>query len=90
MLRDEVLKNKFFGFRRSTKRRLEKSRPLIETLTEIGKTYNVTAGQVALNWLITYNRETVVAIPGATKLGHAQESAGAMAFTLSIAIRGDY
>jgi diketogulonate reductase-like aldo/keto reductase len=56
---------------------------LIETLTEIGKQYSATPGQVALNWLITYTGKTVVAIPGATKLGHAQESAGAMTFTLS-------
>ena len=52
-------------------------------LKEIGKKYNATTGQVALNWLITYSGETVITIPGATKLGHAQESAGAMKFSLN-------
>ncbi|MHA1996404.1 MAG: aldo/keto reductase [Candidatus Hodarchaeales archaeon] len=78
-----LLNKKFFFFRRSAKRRLNKSTQLIETLKEIGKTHNATPGQVALNWLITYSGETVVAIPGATKLGHAQESAGTLTFSLS-------
>ncbi len=78
-----LLEKKFFFFRRGAKKRLEKSTQLIETMIEIGKSYNATPSQVALNWLITYNGETVVAIPGATKLGHAQESSGAMTFQLN-------
>ena len=46
-------------------------------------TYNVTPSQVALNWLIQYNGDTVVAIPGATKEIHVKENCGAMSFSLS-------
>jgi aryl-alcohol dehydrogenase-like predicted oxidoreductase len=38
---------------------------------------------VALNWLINYAGETVVAIPGASKASQAANSAGAMKFSLS-------
>jgi len=42
-----------------------------------------TPGQVALNWLVTYYGETVVAIPGASKPRQAEENAGAMGFCLT-------
>jgi diketogulonate reductase-like aldo/keto reductase len=56
---------------------------LIEELRAIAGSYGVTPGQVALNWLITFYGDTVLAIPGASKPRHAKESAGAMAFTLT-------
>lgn len=62
---------------------IEKSRPLIAGLEEIAAVHAVTVSQVALNWLIHFHGETVVAIPGATKVRHAEESAGAMGFRLS-------
>ena len=62
---------------------LEASRPLVEMLEEIGKKYNATPGQVALNWVIHFQGESVVTIPGATKAEHARESAGAMIFKLT-------
>ncbi len=52
-------------------------------LEEIGEKYNTTAAQVALNWVIHSHGDTVVTIPGATKVQQAQESAGAMKFKLS-------
>jgi aryl-alcohol dehydrogenase-like predicted oxidoreductase len=61
---------------------LEKSQPVINALEEIAARYGVTPGQVALNWLIHFNGDTVVAIPGASRVRHAQESAGAMKFRL--------
>ena len=64
-------------------RSLEVSRPLITTLQEIGAQYNATPAQVALNWLIHFQGEIVVTIPGATKVRQAEESAGAMQFHLS-------
>lgn len=66
------------------KHKFEQSRPIVEALEEIGKKYNATAGQVALNWVI-YNQDdvSVVTIPGATKVEHARQSAGAMKFNLS-------
>jgi diketogulonate reductase-like aldo/keto reductase len=41
------------------------------------------SAQVALNWLVNAHGDTIVAIPGASKAAHAQESAGAMAFALA-------
>jgi len=80
----ELLKN--IGFRRYSSQfkpaALEKSRPVIILLKELAMKYNVTPSQVALNWLIQYNGDTVVAIPGATKEIHVKENCGAMSFSL--------
>jgi aryl-alcohol dehydrogenase-like predicted oxidoreductase len=62
---------------------LEKSRPLVKTVQELAIKYGVTSSQIALNWLISFHGETVVAIPGATKESHAKENAGAMTFTMT-------
>jgi aryl-alcohol dehydrogenase-like predicted oxidoreductase len=81
----ELLKN--IGFRRYSSpfkpEGLEKSRPVITLVKELALKYSVTPSQVALNWLIHYNGDTVVAIPGATKEIHVQENCGAMSFRLS-------
>ncbi len=50
---------------------------------ELALKYNVTPSQIALNWLINYHGNTVVAIPGATKEIHVKENTGAMSFRLS-------
>jgi aryl-alcohol dehydrogenase-like predicted oxidoreductase len=63
---------------------LEKSRPLVKTVHELAIKYGVTSSQIALNWLINFHGETVVAIPGATKESHAKENSGAMTFKLSV------
>ena len=65
------------------RRRLERSLPTVNLLEEIAARYEVTPGQVALNWLINFQGETVVAIPGASKVQQAEENAGAMKFRLS-------
>lgn len=62
---------------------LEKSRPVINLVKELALKYNVTPSQVALNWVINYHGNTVVAIPGATKEVHVKENTGAMSFRLS-------
>ena len=62
---------------------LAKSRPVIEALRELAERYQATPSQVALNWLLAFPGEIVVAIPGATKVRHAQENAGAMSFRLT-------
>jgi aryl-alcohol dehydrogenase-like predicted oxidoreductase len=69
--------------RRSLRRGLESSRPLINAMEEISARYGATPAQVALNWLTHFQGEIVVAIPGATKVRQAEESAGAMRFRLS-------
>ncbi|PRX99023.1 aldo/keto reductase [Allonocardiopsis opalescens] len=62
---------------------LRRTAPLIDELRAIGAAYGVSAAQVALNWLITYYGDTVVAIPGASKPHHAAESTAAMDFRLT-------
>ena len=69
--------------RRRFQRQLERTRPLIQALEEIGARYEATPAQVALNWLILRHGDTVVVIPGASKARHAEESAGVMGFKLS-------
>lgn len=61
---------------------LKQSQPLIDRMTELGEKYSVQPAQVALNWVVTYHGETVVAIPGATKPHHAAQNAAAMTFEL--------
>jgi aryl-alcohol dehydrogenase-like predicted oxidoreductase len=61
---------------------LERTRPLVDELQRIAAARRVTASQVALNWLLHFHGETVVAIPGASRPRHAEEAAGAMAFRL--------
>jgi aryl-alcohol dehydrogenase-like predicted oxidoreductase len=81
----ELLKN--IGFRKFSSQfkpeGLEKSRPVVVLLKEFAVKYNVTPSQIALNWLIHFNGDTVVAIPGATKETHVKENCGAMSFKLS-------
>jgi aryl-alcohol dehydrogenase-like predicted oxidoreductase len=80
-----LLKN--IGFRKYASRfkpqGMGKSRPVAEAIKKLALKYEATPSQVALNWLINYNGDTVVAIPGATKALHATENTGAMKFLLS-------
>jgi len=62
---------------------MEKSRPLIHLIKELALQYKVSTSQIALNWLINFHGETVVAIPGATKESHARENTAAMTFRIS-------
>lgn len=62
---------------------LARTRPLIEGLRRIGADHGASPSQVALNWLVSFWGETVVAIPGASRPSQAKEAAGAMGFRLS-------
>ncbi len=64
-------------------RNLERARHLVKALEGTADRYDATPAQVALNWLINFHGETVVAIPGATKVEQAEQNAGAMNFKLS-------
>jgi aryl-alcohol dehydrogenase-like predicted oxidoreductase len=79
----ELLAQKSFFWRRQIKSQLERTRPLVEAMQEIGARYQATPAQVALNWVIHNQGDNVVTIPGATKVQHAQEAAGAMRFKLT-------
>ena len=80
----ELLKN--IGFRKYSSlfkpQGMAKSRPVAETVKTLAAKYQVTPSQVALNWLINFHGDMVVAIPGATKVKHAAENTGAMKFRL--------
>lgn len=79
----QLLNKKGIYWRSRVRANLEKSRPLFAALQEVAASHNATPGQVALNWVISFHGDTIVTIPGASKVSHAEESAGAMHFTLS-------
>jgi len=79
----ELLASRPPGRRRSLQRKLESSRPLIEHMRGIAEKHNASIAQVALNWVIQTPGNHVVAIPGATRIRHAEDSAGAMSFRLT-------
>jgi aryl-alcohol dehydrogenase-like predicted oxidoreductase len=79
----ELLEKKSAFIRARLRSRVEKSRRLVATLGEIAIEHDVTAAQVALNWIIHSQGESVVTIPGVTKVSQAQDNAGAMKFKLS-------
>ena len=62
---------------------LEKSRPLIDTLTKIAEQHEATPAQIALNWLVNFHGEQVFAIPGASNSKQAKSNAGAMNIKLT-------
>ncbi|MEI7980005.1 MAG: aldo/keto reductase [Bacteroidota bacterium] len=78
---------KYIGFRKYSSmfkpQGLEKSRPVTDLVKKLALKYEVTPSQVALNWMIHFHGETVVVIPGATRVRHAEENTGAMNFRLS-------
>ncbi|MGD0751043.1 MAG: aldo/keto reductase [Anaerolineales bacterium] len=79
-----ALLSRMTGFRKAgMQRNLERTRPLINAMAEMAGKYAATIAQVALNWVINFNGETVVTIPGATKVRQAEEAAGAMKFQLT-------
>lgn len=61
---------------------LEASRPVARALGRVARKYGVTPSQAAINWVINFHGEGVVAIPGATSVRQAEDNAGAMGFTL--------
>lgn len=62
---------------------LHQTYPFIQLLEEIAKKREVSVSQVALNWLIHAHGETVVAIPGASKVSQAKDNIGALQFRLT-------
>ncbi len=81
----ELLKN--IGFRKYSKlfkpEGMAKSLPVVTLVKELAQKYNVTPAQIGLNWILNFNGDMVVAIPGATKESHVKENVGAMSFKMS-------
>ena len=71
------------GRRRMMQRGLARSQPVVTVLEQIAARYELTPTHIALNWLIHTQGETVVAIPGASKVHHAVQAAEAMKFQLT-------
>jgi aryl-alcohol dehydrogenase-like predicted oxidoreductase len=69
--------------RNFSRKGLERTRPLVTLLTGIAGAHNVVPAQVALQWLVSFNGDVVVAIPGATSPMHAEDNAAAMNFALT-------
>jgi aryl-alcohol dehydrogenase-like predicted oxidoreductase len=57
---------------------LERTRPLISELKNVAERHGATPSQVALQWLISFHGESVVAIPGSTSPAQAKEDAASM------------
>lgn len=64
-------------------RSLRRTLPLIAALSEIAEAHKVTSAQVALRWLIQFNGDAVVAIPGASSVKQAEQNAAVMDFELT-------
>ena len=62
---------------------LSGSLPVIRELKLIAQKHNATVGQIALNWLINFNKN-VFAIPGARTNQQCQDNIGAMNINLSL------
>ena len=71
------------GRRNAIGRKIEASRQLIDVLSKIAEAHGATVSQAALSWLVSFSGDMVVAIPGASKPKHAEESAGAMKIALT-------
>ncbi len=79
----DLLKNRPAGRRVVLRVRLERSRELVRALEEIAAANGVTPAVVALSWLVNFYGETVVAIPGASKVSQAEQNLTANELRLS-------
>ena len=70
----DLLKSRPVGRRMVMRVQLERSKGLIDTLDEIADANGVSPAVVALSWLVNYYGDTVVAIPGATKVSQAKQN----------------
>ncbi|MGX2946836.1 aldo/keto reductase [Enterococcus alishanensis] len=66
-----------------TEKNLKKTQLLVDHLVELGQKHQKTPAQIALNWLINVQGETVFAIPGASSLGQVKQNVAAANFRLS-------
>ena len=79
--------SKMYGFRKYMphyrSRNLARYKPVIDVLRQIAEKHNATPAQVALNWVINFHGDTMVAIVGATTGEQARMNADAMYLNLS-------
>ena len=77
-----LLKSRPAGRRGFLRLQLERSRELVAALQEIAADNGVSPAVVALSWVVNFYGETVVAIPGATKVSQAEQNVQANLFKL--------
>jgi aryl-alcohol dehydrogenase-like predicted oxidoreductase len=78
-----LLKSRPIGRRMFMRMHMEQSRNLIKLLEEIASANGVTPAVVALSWLVNFYGETVVAIPGASKVSQVEQNLQANEIKLS-------
>ena len=61
---------------------LEKTRPLINAMQELCDKYDATVAQIALNYTITAHGDTIITIPGASKVSQVEQNVKALQFKL--------
>ena len=71
------------GLIKSQKKLIEKTRPLIQEMLKLAEKYDATIPQVALNYVIHVHGDTIVAIPGASKVSQVEQNIGALSFQLT-------
>jgi len=64
-------------------RRIEKTLALVKVLQDIATAHGCSASEVALSWAVNFHGDTIVAIPGATKLEHVRQNVGALTLKLT-------
>ncbi len=79
----ELLENMPRARRTMLRRRLKKTKPLIDSLEAIALEHESTIAQIVLNWTVNYHGDTIVSIPGATKTYQAEDNANAMRISLT-------
>jgi aryl-alcohol dehydrogenase-like predicted oxidoreductase len=71
------------GRRVMMRKDLKRSRPLMAALEGLAERHNATPSQIAMSWVVSIHGKTVVAIPGASAVHHAEQAAKAMKINLS-------
>ena len=69
--------------RNRLRKNLKKTQALNDLLKSIAAEHEATVAQVALSWTTTFNGDTIIAIPGASKAYQAEQNAKAMEISLS-------
>jgi aryl-alcohol dehydrogenase-like predicted oxidoreductase len=78
-----LLEARPIGRRIVMRMQMKRSEELIKALEDIAEANGVSAAVVALSWLVNYYGDTVVAIPGATKVTQAEQNVTANELKLS-------
>jgi aryl-alcohol dehydrogenase-like predicted oxidoreductase len=68
--------------RKAVEKQIETSQPVVELLFELAAKYGTEPAQVAMAWLIAQGQD-IVAVTGASRVGHVQEAIGALELSLS-------